>query len=95
LVTEKSLILCALSLLARPLLLGVIFMLHGLNRLALTIFGLALVLASALNVQAQKNAVIIAEASTTKKAQNIALDLVLAAASASRIARASLRLQRS
>jgi Mrp family chromosome partitioning ATPase len=55
-------------------------MLHGLNRLPSLIFALTLVVAYALGVQAQKNAVIIAEASVTKKAQNIALNLVLAGA---------------
>ena len=53
---------------------------HGLNRLPFLIFGLALVIAYALGVQAQKNAVIIAEASVTKKAHNIALNVVLAGA---------------
>lgn len=54
---------------------------HGLNRLAFLGFGLALAVAYALGVHAQKNAVIIAEASITKKAQNIALHLALAAVS--------------
>jgi capsular exopolysaccharide synthesis family protein len=54
---------------------------HAADRLAFLILGLSLAIAYALGVQAQKNAVIIAQASITKKVPKIALHLALVAAS--------------